>query len=61
MKAIEDALTELGLPFENPRPGAYLVKLAGQHKLATMTWLIADRLIEVYTGAMDKTAAAISA
>jgi hypothetical protein len=38
---IEAALAELGLDYENPRPGAYLVKLAGQHKLATMTWLIA--------------------
>ena len=41
--AIEAALKELDLPFENPSPGAYLVKLAGQHKLATMTWLIAGR------------------
>jgi hypothetical protein len=41
--AIEAALRELDLPFENPGPGAYLVKLAGQHKLATMTWLIAGR------------------
>ena len=41
--AIAGALTELGLPYENPSPGAYLVKLAGQHKLATMTWLIAGR------------------
>ena len=39
--AIEAALIELGLPFENPRPGAYLVKLAGQHKLVTMAWLVA--------------------
>ena len=38
---IEAALAELGLDYENPRPGAYLVKLAGQHKLATMTWLVA--------------------
>jgi hypothetical protein len=38
---IEAALAELGLDHENPRPGAYLVKLAGQHKLATMTWLVA--------------------
>ena len=37
---IEAALAELGLDYENPRPGAYLVKLAGQHKLATMTWLV---------------------
>ena len=41
--AIEAALTELDLPSEHPSPGAYLVKLAGQHKLATMTWLIAGR------------------
>jgi hypothetical protein len=41
--ALEAALTGLGLPYENPSPGAYLVKLEGQHKLATMTWLIAGR------------------
>ncbi len=35
-------LTELGLGFESPQPGAYLVRLEGQHKLATMTWLIAQ-------------------
>ncbi len=49
--AIEQQLAELGLPYENPRPGAYLVKLAGQHKLATMTWLIADQhslLVEAF-------------
>ena len=34
------ALADLGLSFESPRPGAYLVRLEGQHKLATMTWLI---------------------
>jgi Putative bacterial sensory transduction regulator len=38
--AIEAALADLGLAYESPRPGAYLVKLEGQHKLATMTWLI---------------------
>jgi hypothetical protein len=38
--ALEAALAELGLAYEHPRPGAYLVKLAGQHKLATMTWLV---------------------
>jgi hypothetical protein len=37
---IESALADLGLSFESPRPGAYLVRLEGQHKLATMTWLI---------------------
>jgi hypothetical protein len=48
---IERALADLGLGYENPRPGAYLVRLAGQHKLATMTWLIADRhslLVEAF-------------
>jgi hypothetical protein len=38
--AVAAALAELGRAYENPRPGAYLVKLEGQHKLATMTWLI---------------------
>src|SRR5580658_2002405 len=35
-------LTELGVGYESPQPGAYLVRLEGQHKLATMTWLIAQ-------------------
>jgi hypothetical protein len=39
-QAVESALAELGLSFESPRPGAYLVRLDGEHKLATMTWLI---------------------
>ncbi|GLY83720.1 YbjN domain-containing protein [Actinoallomurus iriomotensis] len=37
LKAILD---DQGLEYERPRAGAYLVKLPGQHKLATMTWLI---------------------
>jgi len=41
--AIGAALTELGLAYENPEPGAYLTRLEGQHKLATMTWLIAGQ------------------
>jgi hypothetical protein len=40
-KTIKAALDELGLGYESPRPGAFLVRLEGQHKLATMTWLIA--------------------
>jgi hypothetical protein len=40
-KVIESALAGQGLNFEAPRPGAYLVRLEGEHKLATMTWLIA--------------------
>jgi hypothetical protein len=39
--AIQAALESLGLPYEQPEPGAYLVRLEGQHRLATMTWLIA--------------------
>lgn len=39
--AIQAALDGLGLAYERPEPGAYLVRLEGQHKLATMTWLIA--------------------
>jgi Putative bacterial sensory transduction regulator len=39
-KTIEAALDGLGLGYESPRPGAFLVRLEGQHKLATMTWLI---------------------
>ena len=41
--AVAAALDELGLSYENPQPGAFLVRLEGQHKLATMTWLIAGR------------------
>ncbi len=39
--AIKSALEGLGLAYERPEPHAYLVRLAGEHKLATMTWLIA--------------------
>ena len=39
--ALEDALRSLGLEFEAPQPGSCLVALRGEHKLATMTWLIA--------------------
>jgi hypothetical protein len=38
---MEATLADLGLDYESPRPGAYLIKLPGQHKLATMTWLVA--------------------
>jgi len=39
-RVIEAALAGLDLPFESPQPGAYLLRLEGQHRLATMTWLI---------------------
>ena len=38
--SVEAALDSLGLGYSSPRAGAYLVRLEGQHKLATMTWLI---------------------
>jgi Putative bacterial sensory transduction regulator len=39
--AIQTALDGLGLDYERPEPSSFLVKLEGEHKLATMTWLIA--------------------
>jgi hypothetical protein len=39
--AIEATLAELELTYESPHPGAYLIRLEGTHKLATMAWLIA--------------------
>jgi Putative bacterial sensory transduction regulator len=39
--AIESALAGLGLVPESPEPGSYLVRLEGERKLVTMTWLIA--------------------
>lgn len=38
---IATTLDGLGLEYERVEEGAFLVKLAGQHKLATMTWLVA--------------------
>ena len=37
---IKAALDSLGLTYEQPEPRAYLVRLEGEHKLATLTWLI---------------------
>jgi len=37
---VRDALTEHGLDYDEAQPGAFLVKLPGTHKLATMTWLV---------------------
>src|SRR6185437_3705409 len=39
--AVKACLDSLGLTYENPEPGAFLVRLQGEHKLATLTWLIA--------------------
>jgi hypothetical protein len=35
------ALDDLGVDYESPEQGSYLVTLRGEHKLQTMTWLIA--------------------
>ena len=37
---IRAALDEREVEFEEGEPGAFLVKLPGSHKLATMTWLV---------------------
>lgn len=37
---IRGTLDDREVPYEHVRPGAYLVTLEGQHKLATMTWLV---------------------
>jgi Putative bacterial sensory transduction regulator len=37
-----EILAGLEVGYESPQEGAYLVRLEGQHKLATMTWLIAQ-------------------
>src|SRR4051812_28768936 len=38
--AVETALAEADLPFEQPKPGAYVVKLPGEHKLWTTVSLV---------------------
>jgi hypothetical protein len=38
--SVAAALDSLGLSYTSEQPGAYLVRLECQHKLATMTWLI---------------------
>jgi len=40
-RALGAALEGLDVEFESESPGSYLVTLRGEHKLATMTWLIA--------------------
>ncbi|MEU7900024.1 YbjN domain-containing protein [Nonomuraea sp. NPDC049152] len=37
---VEAALKAAEVTYDEPREGAFLVTLPGQHKLATMTWLI---------------------
>jgi Putative bacterial sensory transduction regulator len=42
-EALGAALDRLGLEYTEPEPGAYLIRLVGEHKLATMTWLVAGQ------------------
>src|SRR5690606_11462094 len=45
---IEAALKAADVDYDEPRPGAFLAKLPGKHKLATMTWLIAgERVLHI--------------
>ncbi|WP_225878041.1 type III secretion system chaperone family protein [Spongiactinospora rosea] len=45
---VESALKSAEASYEHPRPGAFLVRLPGKHKLATMTWLIVgERMLHV--------------
>ena len=37
---LRETLEDLGLGYERTDEGSYLVRLEGQHKLATMTWLV---------------------
>src|ERR1700710_827343 len=37
---LQGVLDELELSYEHVEEGAFLVKLEGEHKLATMTWLV---------------------
>ncbi|QXJ24023.1 YbjN domain-containing protein [Actinomadura graeca] len=39
-ETIRRTLDDAGLEYDEPRGNAFFVKLPGQHKLATMTWLI---------------------
>jgi hypothetical protein len=39
--ALGAAVADIGVEFESPAAGSYLVTLPGQHKLKTMAWLIA--------------------
>lgn len=40
VETIRETLEAAELEFDEPRENAFFVKLPGQHKLATMTWLI---------------------
>jgi hypothetical protein len=55
IELVRTTLDELALPYEETAPGSYLVRLEGQHKLATMTWLVVeDRTVLVEAFFMRK-------
>lgn len=39
-RALAAILDNAGFSYENPRPGAFLVRLEGNHRLSTMCWLV---------------------
>lgn len=39
-RVVRETLEDRELTYERPRDGAYLVRLEGTHKLATMCWLV---------------------
>lgn len=48
---LAETLDQQGVTYEKAREGAYLVRLEGQHKLATMTWLVVGQhslLVEAF-------------
>jgi Putative bacterial sensory transduction regulator len=41
-RQLGDILTDAGASYTSPQPGGFLVRLEGQHKLATVAWLIVE-------------------
>jgi hypothetical protein len=41
-RRLGEILAEAQVSYTSPQPGGFLVRLEGQHKLATMTWLIVE-------------------
>jgi len=41
-RRLGEILADLGVGYSEPQPGSFLVRLEGQHKLVTMTWLIVE-------------------
>jgi Putative bacterial sensory transduction regulator len=39
-RRLDEILAGLDVSYSQPQPGSFLVRLEGQHKLVTMTWLI---------------------